>query len=292
MASPFALDYSPPSAETLALAEKELRETPENIKTALAELKELLKNDDEIYFKDDDEVLTIFLRPCKWYAKSAYELMKRIADFKVKHASLVGNLVPDSERIAFTEHDVVNVMTNLDHKGRRVLIVNSGETWDPSKVTSDQMFRLFYIIHMLAVLEPSTQINGVVVIMDYNNMGLKQVRGLGPSFAMLLLSFIQEAMPLRLKEVHMVKEPFIFNMVWSLFKPLLKPKLKARIFFHGKKMASLHKHIPPTHLPKNYGGELPEIDYSGKEWYPVVLDPKVSAHINMMNTFGKKKKDK
>lgn len=57
-------------------------------------------------------------------------------------------------------------------------------------------------------------------------------------------------------------------------------------------MASLHKHIPPTHLPKNYGGELPEIDYSGKEWYPVVLDPKVSAHINMMNTFGKKKKDK
>lgn len=32
---------------------------------------------------------------------------------------------------------------------------------------------------MLAVLEPSTQINGVVVIMDYNNMGLKQVRGNG-----------------------------------------------------------------------------------------------------------------
>lgn len=78
MASPFALDYSPPSAETLALAEKELRETPENIKTALAELKELLKNDDEIYFKDDDEVLTIFLRPCKWYAKSAYELVSKL----------------------------------------------------------------------------------------------------------------------------------------------------------------------------------------------------------------------
>lgn len=78
MASPFALDYSPPSAETLALAENELRETPENIKTALAELKELLKNDDEIYFKDDDEVLTIFLRPCKWYAKSAYELVSKL----------------------------------------------------------------------------------------------------------------------------------------------------------------------------------------------------------------------
>lgn len=71
----FAIDRSPPSDETLEIAERELRETPENIRSGLAELREFLKNDDDIYFKDDDATLTIFLRPCKWYAKSAYELV-------------------------------------------------------------------------------------------------------------------------------------------------------------------------------------------------------------------------
>ncbi|KAG5886517.1 hypothetical protein JTB14_024171 [Gonioctena quinquepunctata] len=288
MTPPFCLNTSPPDAETAALAKEELRETPEVIEQAFKELRELLKNDDTIYFKDDDDTLTIFLRPCKWYAKSAYELMKRIANFKDKNKKVLDNLLPEDERVAFTEHNVVNVMTNRDHKGRRVLIVNAGATWDPDKVTSDQIFRMFYLIHELAVLEPDTQIKGVVVIMDYKDMGLKQVKGLGPAFSMLLLNFIQDAMPLRLKEVHMVKEPWVFNMVWQLFKPLIRQKLKTRIFFHGKKMASLHKHMKPSHLPKDYDGELPAIDYSGKEWFPVVEN--YYDHIKMLNSFGLVKK--
>lgn len=49
------------------------------------------------------------------------------------------------------------------------------------------------------------QIFGVVVIMDFNGLSMKQVMGLTPSFSMKLLSFIQDAMPLRLKEVKFTK---------------------------------------------------------------------------------------
>lgn len=75
----FTLDRSPLSEESKKIAEKELRETPENVKKALEELRELLRNDDSIYFADDDETLIVFLRPCKFYAKSAYELVGLIA---------------------------------------------------------------------------------------------------------------------------------------------------------------------------------------------------------------------
>lgn len=283
------MDLSPPDAETQKIAETELRETPEVVEKALAELRELLKNDDTIYFKDDDdEILKIFLRPCKYYAKSAYELMKRIAEFKEKHKAILENLLPEDEKVAFTEHNVVNVLKGRDDKGRRVLLVNAGASWDPSKVSADQLFRLFYLIHEAAVLEPETQIKGVVVIMDYNGLGMKQVKALSPSFSMKLLSFIQDAMPLRLKEVHMVKEPFVFNLVWNIFKPFIRDKLKKRIFFHGSKMASLHKYMNPSHLPEDYDGKLPKIDYTGKDWYPTIL--KYEDHIKMMNSFGLKKK--
>ncbi|KAJ8962416.1 hypothetical protein NQ317_011445 [Molorchus minor] len=105
---------------------------------------------------------------------------------------------------------------------------------------------------------------------------------------MKLLSFIQDAMPLRLKEVHMVKQPFIFNMVWAIFKPFIREKLKSRIFFHGSKMSTLHKHMDPSHLPADYGGVLPKIDYSGKDWMAGVED--YVEFIKMLNSFGLRKK--
>jgi len=35
-------------------------------------------------------------------------------------------------------------------------------------------------------------------------------------------------------------------------------------------MESLHKHIDPAHLPENYGGKLPKINYSSVDWYPIL----------------------
>lgn len=100
----------------------------------------------------------IFLRPCKFYAKSALELMRRVADFKVKNAALLKDLMPSDEKVAMMEHNVVNVLNTKDHKNRRVLLVNVGKLWDPSKVTADQMFRLFYLVHEMAIQEPVTQV--------------------------------------------------------------------------------------------------------------------------------------
>lgn len=182
--------------------------------------------------------------------------------------------------------------------------------------------------------------------MDFDGLSMKQVMGITPSFCMKLLNFIQDAMPLRLKEVrlfaiseyfipfpgssyhrmnenklrskaeqtivqimhnddgfsatcvypcffivrrsrdfiprgkvdewidsqvHVVKQPFLFNMVWQMIKPLVKEKLKNRIHIHGSKMSSFHNYIPATYLPENYGGELPKINYTSADWYPVLL---------------------
>lgn len=52
--------------------------------------------------------------------------MKRIAEFKEKHKNLLENLMPGDEHEAFTKHNVVNVLKERDHKGRRILLVNCG----------------------------------------------------------------------------------------------------------------------------------------------------------------------
>lgn len=155
--------------------------------------------------------------------------MRKVAEFKKDNGPILKNLMPDDEKSSFVDNNIVNVLTNRDQDGRRVLIVNCGSLWDPKKVSSDQLFRIFYLVHVAAQVELESQVLGVVVIMDFDGLGMKQIRGLSPSFSKRLLTFIQEAMPLRMKQIHMINQPYLFNMVWQLFKPFIREKLKSRV---------------------------------------------------------------
>lgn len=284
MADRCVMDTSPISDAVKKIAEKELRETPEQVKESVAKLRELIQADGKIQINtDDDALLIVFLRPCKFYPESALALIKRVLDFKEKNAALLDGLAPSGEKEAILSSDVVNVLVDRDQNGRRVLINKCGSTWDPKKINTDQIFRIFYLVHLAAMLEPETQVNGVVVILDFEGLGMKQVSGFSPSFSKRLLDFIQDAMPLRLKEVHIVKQPFLFNAIWTLFKPLVRAKLKERLYFHGDKMASLHKHMDPNYLPADYGGKLPKINYTSADWYPQI--EKCKDHIAAWDGF-------
>lgn len=58
---------------------------------------------------------------------------------------------------------------------------------------------------------------------------MKQIKAMTPSSVKRLLDFVQFAIPIRIKEIHFVKQPFLFNMVWQIMKPFVKEKLKARV---------------------------------------------------------------
>jgi hypothetical protein len=57
-----------------------------------------------------------------------------------------------------------------------------------------------------------------------------------------------------------------------------------QMYFHGDDMKKLHKFIPSENLPKNYGGKLPEIDYTGRDWYPCV--EKHQQYVTEWAAFG------
>lgn len=73
----FTFETGPISDETKEIAVKELRETSENVSKALQELRDLLKADTTINCLTDDAFLILFLRPCKYYAESAYKLVSK-----------------------------------------------------------------------------------------------------------------------------------------------------------------------------------------------------------------------
>ncbi|KAJ8684227.1 hypothetical protein QAD02_020019 [Eretmocerus hayati] len=285
----FTLEFElgPPSAEVQEMARKELRETPEVQKKAVADLRELLKAETDLKCPlDNDAWLIRFLRPCKYYPESALKLVKNYYSFKVKHSNVYDGLKPSREENIF-KHNILTVLPNRDQHGRRILIIELGKKWKHNEVTLDEVFKGCVLYLEAAMIEPTSQIAGAVVIFDMDGLSLPQTMQFTPPFAKRIVDWLQDAVPLRIKNIHIVNQPYIFNMVFALFKPFLREKLKSRIIFHGKDRKSLHKHVSPKCLPECYGGTLQIPRVTGNQWLELLI--MCDQEYDAINSYGYKK---
>jgi len=117
--------------------------------------------------------------------------LKRALQFKEDHKGALADLLPSDEEKAFLETGAINVLVNRDQKERRIMVLFAGAQWDPNILSTEQIFRMFYLIHQAALVEPKTQIHGAVVLFDFEGLPLRNVRALTPAFALKLLTFCQ-----------------------------------------------------------------------------------------------------
>ncbi|ENN77439.1 alpha-tocopherol transfer protein-like isoform X2 [Dendroctonus ponderosae] len=274
--------------EVREIAKKELRENPDVTQQAIKELRDLLKEEDDLYIPlENDLWLVRFLRPTKFYPESARDLVKRYYAFKQKHSNMYEDLLPSREKNIF-QQNILTVQPNRDQLGRRILIIELGKKWKTDKVTLDEVFKGCVLFLEAAMLEPATQICGAVVIFDMDGLSLGQVSKFSPQFAKRIVDWLQDSVPLRIKNIHVVNQPMIFSVVFALFKPFLQEKLRSRIIFHGKNRKSLHQYIDSTCLPECYGGSLDLPRIEGPQWLELL--EKCDSEFKAINSYGYKKK--
>lgn len=282
------IELDEPREAVREVARRELRETPEVVSAAIEDLKRLLIDDKELLVPLDNEAwLVRFLRPCKFYPESAYDLIKRYYAFKVKHQKQYDGLLPSREQNIFN-HNILTVLPNRDQLGRRILVIELGKKWKHNKCSLDEVFKGCVLFLEAAMLEPETQICGAVVIFDMDGLSMQQVWQFTPPFAKRIVDWLQESIPLRIKGLYIVNQPYIFNMVFQLFKPFLKEKLRSRIIFMGSDKDQLHKHISPKCLPECYGGTLTLPRVTGPQWLELLL--MCDQEFGAINSYGYKKK--
>ncbi|KAE8740317.1 hypothetical protein FOCC_FOCC014165 [Frankliniella occidentalis] len=268
-------------------ARLELRETPESTKEACEKLREILKADAELDVPYEEEnFLVTFLRPTHFYPESAYERMQNFFKFKVKYPKYCANLIPSRERNVF-EQGILTVFPNRDHLGRRVLLIEAGTVLPGRdlqgrdagaggghlRAADAGVRRAGHPGHGRSRPHARVAVHS----------GLRQGRrgvGAGERPA--------DCIPVRLKGVHIINQPYVFNMVFAIFKPLLNAKLRNRIHFHGTDRQSLLNHVDAKCLPKTYGGEVNIPEFPGGKLCDLLSN--YDSHYEMRNQNGYSKK--
>uniref|UniRef100_A0A1A9Z5P1 CRAL-TRIO domain-containing protein n=1 Tax=Glossina pallidipes TaxID=7398 RepID=A0A1A9Z5P1_GLOPL len=277
----FRLEVEDSSDFGKEVALKELRETPKNVLTGLKRLKYLLENETNIpkeMPKNNERWLMNFLRLCKFYPESAKEKILCHLELKKKFS----NFLKNSEIIDLKDPKGKNsfyVLKQRDQLGRRV-IIQKIEHWKTSAVDKYELFCTFDAIINTLRLEPDTQINGIVAIMDMKNMSFSQVLQMTPNFAKTLTDYLSAYLPLRFKAYHIINNPAIVQPFIKLATQLLNEKFRQRILVHGKDMKKLHRHIAVDCLPECYGGCGKDVEVESSDLFDIA-----KVYANDFKTF-------
>ncbi|KAL1124729.1 hypothetical protein AAG570_001352 [Ranatra chinensis] len=162
------------------------------------------------------------------------------------------------------EEGIISVLPYREQTGRRIVVFKVGK-WDPSKTHMDDLFKASVAALEVGILEPRAQILGGVAIFDMEGLSLQHAFNITPAVVSRVFQIMVTSLPMKVHSIHIINESWIFEKIFSMFKPLLGRRYSESLFCHGSNIESLHKHIEPKYLPRIYGGIRP--DYGYIEWF-------------------------
>jgi len=148
-----------------------------------------------------------------------------------------------------------------DSNGRRIYIFRFTQ-WDTDKISVDDICNAMAILFDVMMQEVKTQIAGVTIIYDIKGFGTNHFRQLGRDEMKFLGAFRSGGVPINVRQIHIVNNHKLINMVYSLIKPFLSKEVQDKILFHGSDVTELHKYVPRVLLPESLGGEAGDLDNS------------------------------
>ncbi|XP_018027685.1 alpha-tocopherol transfer protein-like isoform X6 [Hyalella azteca] len=217
----------------------------------------------------DDWNILRFLRGCKFSLERTKEKMDMFYTCKTAVPEWFANRDPDEPKMRELLQMGVLVPTlpgTLAPNGARIMIGRPGLR-DPSNSSVGDMTRCMYTV-LDVLLEEDDLVSVVVVnmVIDVQGLTFAHVAQMTAPIIKKMSTIIQDGYPMRPKALHYINTPAAFDTVFNIFKSFMKEKMKKRIHIHGSDLSSLHKHIPPSLLPKEYGGTNGTVEDITRHW--------------------------
>ncbi|CAF1462198.1 unnamed protein product [Adineta steineri] len=141
-----------------------------------------------------------------------------------------------------------------------IFIMRIGQ-YDTTKYTFNDVTKYAFAVTDILNRQPSAQINGYIIILDFSNIKFQHVNQFTPDYTRRYVNCWEKMYPVKLHQVHFYNYPSLFDPILHLFRMFLNTKLNDKIYLHSKALEkSLHQYIDPDLLPQEYGGQLGSIE--------------------------------
>eukprot|EP00092_Neocalanus_flemingeri_P013354 GFUD01014398.1.p1 GENE.GFUD01014398.1~~GFUD01014398.1.p1 ORF type:complete len:296 (-),score=64.73 GFUD01014398.1:523-1410(-) len=199
-----------------------------------------------------------YLRSANWNVVDAMDMfLTSVQQFKDFLPFITAGSPSQLEKV--WSKKLVWVSPKRDQWGRRVLIFRLGR-WNPSDFSVQHLYTATFSLLQMISLEAVTQVAGVVFVADLQGFGFKHLKALGVEELRCLGSFLSGGFPMWFRKLHIVNNPRLFNMLYSILKGFLGPRIKDNVQFHGYQLPTLLEAVPAEILPKDLGGQSNDAD--------------------------------
>ena len=142
--------------------------------------------------------------------------------------------------------------------------------WNPEAHSLEDILRAMILQLEYFITSVETQINGIVLIADFNNFSLYQARCIRPWYFQLMSSLVQNAFPARFKGVFVLNQPWYISFVMAIVSRLLSEKMNSRIHMLGWDREQLEENFNMDNLPEEFGGL--QAKYDSSVWVETMLN--------------------
>ncbi|KAM3963871.1 alpha-tocopherol transfer protein-like [Aphomia sociella] len=255
-----------PSGEMWKKIRTELNEDVNTRDQDLATIKDWLRKQPHLPDEWEDGPLLTFLRGSSF----SLEKCKRKLDMYFTMRAACPEFFTNRDATKPDLDELLNAkvqgppLPGLTLNGRRVTICRGVQPNLDSQQITDTL-KLALMIGDVRLIEEKEGVAGDVYILDAAVLGPSLLAKLSPSTVKKFMICVQEAYPVKLKEVHIVNTSPIVERFINFVKPFLKEKIRKRIFFH-KDIKDLYKYVPQDILPAEYGGTAGTMDDVHEQW--------------------------
>ncbi|GLV38420.1 uncharacterized protein CBL_13029 [Carabus blaptoides fortunei] len=103
---------------------------------------------------------------------------------------------------------------------------------------------------------------GIITLFDMKGVGLKHLTRIKLGAMKKFFFYVQEALPLQLRAIHVLNIVWFFDKIFKLVKPFIKPEVIEQLYLHTSSVNMdefYNKCIPKKCLPSDYGGDLDSV---------------------------------
>ncbi|KAK9721330.1 CRAL/TRIO domain [Popillia japonica] len=243
-----------PNEDMQAFVRKELNEDLNTRDSDLQTIKEWLAKQPHLPDTWDDSRIMTFLRGCKFSLEKCKRKLDMYFTMRTACPELFNNRDIDRHELAeIMDCVTIPPLPGLTPDAKRVIVLRGKTEKQIPIVNVYDAMKIALMVGDIRLAAEETGVAGDVYILDASIVSPAYFAKFTPGAVKKFLLIVQEAYPVKLKEVHVVNISPLVHTIIEWVKPFLKEKIKNRIHVHTD-MESLYKFVPKDVLPEEYGG--------------------------------------